>query len=132
MRGCTAAASAMLIYDAGKQVDVVQLKNTNLGNSSTIEGAIRAAALTPLLTILDKRDNAEELLLDLKALLQKNGSAIVSTGNDIGAHVVVVDQISDDLQQVRLRDPFHGWEITVKSEAFLRGFNGGNIIQIAP
>ena len=130
-RGCTAAVAAMLIYDAGKKVDVSNLQSTNLGNTQSIVGTIKRAELTPIVTELTGNPTPNELLTKLKELLLANGSAIVSTGNDIGGHVVVVDHISDDLQEVRLRDPYHGWDITVTKDAFLRGFTGGNIIQLA-
>ena len=131
MRGCTAAVVAMLVFDAGKSINMGALKNTNLGDTDTVKGWIEEAGLKPLHTILNNEDGDDALLKELQQLLVKHGSAIVKTANDIGGHVVVVDHISDDLQQVRLRDPMHGWEITVTKEGFLRGFSGGDIVQLA-
>lgn len=129
-RGCTAAAAAMLIHDAGKNVDLSSLQQTNLGNTKSIVSSIEKADLTPVVTELNTTNNSKELLKQLQQLLRKNGSAIVSTSHDIGSHVVVVDHISDNLNEVRLRDPYHGWDITVTKEAFMRGFHGGDIIQL--
>ena len=42
-----------------------------------------------------------------------------------------MDDVSEDLQQVRLRDPYHGWEITVSAKAFQSRWKGNQkIIQI--
>jgi hypothetical protein len=50
---------------------------------------------------------------------------------DIGSHVVIVDDVSEDLKSVRLRDPYHGWEITVKTTAFEKFvLYGSDVIQI--
>lgn len=37
-----------------------------------------------------------------------------------GFHYIVIDAISDDLKSVRIRDPYHGWEIDVRAEAFIK------------
>lgn len=111
-RGCTAATAAMLIADNGKMPSVSQLKMRNLGNEVHQSEDIRNAGLTPIVT------TAKDLE-ELKKSLKNMGSAIVCTANDVGGHVVIVDDISDDLQQVRIREPYHGWEITLKAKAFL-------------
>lgn len=130
-RGCTAAAAAMLIYDAGGDVDLNSLINTNLGDTVSIKDLIARAGLTPLVNTLNFELTPDDMLMQLREMLLKNGSAIVKTNNDIGGHVIVIDAISEDLQHIRLRDPCHGWEITVTREGFLRGFNPREIIQLA-
>lgn len=131
-RGCTAAVAAMLIHDAGKSVNLNSLRNTNLGNTGSIKRWISEAGLIPKVTKLSLQDTtSDELLNRLQKLIESRGPAIVSTGNDIGSHVIVVDEINTKAGSVRLRDPYHGWAITVTKEAFLRGFDGGRIIQIA-
>ena len=124
-RGCTAGAAAMLIFDAGKEISYQLLRSTNLADTKEIVRWIENASLPVVCTLAIKAD-----LTQLKELIQKNGSAIVSTNNNLGSHVIVVDHIRDDLQEIRLRDPFHGWEITVTKDAFLREYKGGDIIQI--
>lgn len=62
-------------------------------------------------------------LSELREVIMKNGSAIVSI-EVTGVHAVVVDDISQDLSKVRLRDPYHGWEITVTAEAFVKAWEG--------
>lgn len=130
-RGCTAAAAMMLIYDAGKRISISALRTTNLGNTSLIQGFIKKAGLTPKVTVIPYTSTHDSSLLKIiEELIQKRGSAIVSiTSEEIGAHVIVIDAIHSDLS-VRLRDPYHGWAVTVTGQAFLNTFYGGEIIQI--
>jgi hypothetical protein len=126
-RGCTAAATAMLINDHHKPIDMDELIMRNLGNESDMAQDIRKAGLTPLINYLSESLGLEEL----RAFILKSGSAIVGiNGNEFGEHVVVVDEISANLDQVRLRDPYHGWEITVKGEAFAAHLSDKHVIQI--
>lgn len=124
IRACTAACAAMLIVDHNKKPNGHEMQ-PNLGGDDAILRAIKEAGLTPLETSTTK---------DLKSLrdaINKNGPAIVSVDPGSGGHVIVVDDISEDLKQVRLRDPWHGWEITIKAEAFEKAWSTGNsIIQI--
>lgn len=128
IRGCTAAVAAMLIYDEGKELNADSLSRTNLGNTDSMTRLIQQAGLSPVVTSLKYGDKSH--LVKLTQLLQERGSAIISTCEDVGGHVVVLDDISDDYKQIRLRDPCHGWEITVTQDAFLREFKGGDVIQI--
>lgn len=122
-RGCTAAASAMLILDNGGQVNVFRFKHTDLGTNESMCTAIEGAGLKPRRTDLKSFD-------DLKPLIDQFGSAIVSVDDpDIEGHVIVVDEIKGN--HARVRDPFHGWEITVKLKALKKRMWGlGEIIQI--
>lgn len=121
-RGCTAAAAAMLILDHGKVVDMNELYTRNLGKNDDEENDIKKAGLVPIM-------NKVSDMTTLRQALINHGSAIVTIDFD-GAHVIVVDDISEDLTRVRLRDPYHGWEITVKSSAFVPICKFGNIIQV--
>lgn len=122
-RGCTAATAAMLIMDNGKQPNLHQLMRRNLG---TDDDQIRDIENTGLKAITQPANTLQEL----QGLLIENGSAIVAVNVKLGGHVIVVDEISEDLAKVRLRDPYHGWEITVTSKAFLKEWHGGNAIQV--
>ncbi len=121
VRGCTAAAAAMLIVDWGGKCDVQALISRNLGNDTDIDADIRKAGLTPKFTNIKN-------LSELQKAIQKNGPAIVSISGECGSHVIVVDEIKNDI--VRLRDPYHGWEISVTAEALRKRFHGDDIIQI--
>ncbi len=44
----------------------------------------------------------------------------MSLSGAIGSHVVVVDDVNLEEGSVRIRDPYHGWEITVTEDSFLK------------
>lgn len=125
-RGCTAAAVAMLVKDDRRDPDVQYLGTTNLGNTDEMMAHLRAAGLTPVL-------RRSETLQDLRDKLLDMGSAIVTIDDlEIGGHTVVVDKIPSGLYEVRLRDPYHGWEITVTADSFMRRWDKETIIQVEP
>lgn len=122
-RGCTAATAAMLIMDNGGNPDCLALQTRNLGSDEAQLGDIQKAGLKGI-------KNSANNLSELRNLIIQNDSCIVSVSESLGNHVIIVDAVSQDLSQVRLRDPYHGWEITVTREAFLKEWNGGKAIQI--
>lgn len=121
VRGCTAAASAMLIVQAGKKCDISRMLGRSLASTKEICQDIQDAGLKPIVTVLSQD------LEQLKKLLT-NGPAIISIGGELGGHVVVVDQVEDNI--VKLRDPYHGWKITVKRDALAKRYGGGDAIQV--
>ncbi len=128
-RACGAAAAAMLVLDATDSVeslDTQLLRSINVTSEDMIKHLISTADLIPLSRTIGKKD-----LSALRAMIQEDGSAIVTTNNYIKGHSIIVDDISEDLRFVKLRDPYHGWGIMVPFEAFLDGFSEKNeIIQI--
>lgn len=123
-RDATMAAAAMLILEQGGFIQTHQmLYPESLNTKSDITAWIKQAGLNPAITDID--NNLEKL----KKCVEEDGSAIVSLTSQIGPHVVLVDEVSADLNQVRLRDPFHGWEVTVSGESF-KNQNPSYCIQI--
>ena len=126
-RGCSAAMTAMLIVEHGKIPDIQKLSRRNLGDIELMISDIRAAKLYPRQLQLPNDD----ALLHLKEALGQNGPAILTIDDPLAAgHVIIVDEISADLQQVRLRDSYHGWQITVEAQAFGLRWSGGMILQV--
>ncbi|PWU15185.1 MAG: hypothetical protein C5B45_03070 [Chlamydiae bacterium] len=104
----------MLIKDQGGKPNFPTLQERNLGNEEDIKQDIRSAGFNPI--IISLASNSLEVL---RKQLLKSGSAIVSLMDpQAKGHSIVVDEVSEDLSQIRLRDPYHGWEITVSAEAF--------------
>jgi|GEM_PF-5259076 len=114
--GCTAGASAFLMMDRGITPDVTTLKTrtaTHLEHS--IVPDLQAKSLTPIKTSL----RTHNTLVQLQGLIDANGPAAVRIRTGPGtAHAIVVDEISS--AGVRLRDPWHGWDITITKAAFLK------------
>lgn len=119
-RGCTAATAAMLILDNGKEPDYWGLRMRTLANDEDLVKDIEKAGLKAFI-------NKASDLSELKSMITRHDSCV---GSVKGGHVIVMDEVSSDLSKIRLRDPYHGWEITVGSEAFLKKWVPGNIIQI--
>lgn len=123
-RGCTAAVVAMLIMDNGKQPNLKALTTRNLGTEEDQKRDIREAGLEVIV-------GSAKDLSELRNLIIQNNSCIVSVQGSLGGHVIIVDEVSKDLSTIRLRDPYHGWEITVNKEAFLKEWHGGKTFHIA-
>lgn len=122
-RGCTAAAVAMLVNDPDaclppssklRVLDNNYLRMRNLGDFDWMKEDIESATGKPAKFFSFITNN----LKTFKRHLEQYGSCIVAFKGELGGHVVVVDHINEDFS-VRLRDPYHGWEITVTKEAFL-------------
>jgi hypothetical protein len=123
--GCTAAAAAMLIIDHQGIPNIFNLKIRYVANNERIIRDIKEAKLKNFQPLKTHVQSLEELALCIK----KNGSAIVSISDeDAGAHSIVVDEISSE--GIRLRDPYHGWAITVTKNAFKKRFIENDVIQI--
>ena len=93
------------------------LRGTNLAKIELEVDLLKQAGLNVVTTHTKN-------LKELRNAIIKNGSCITHVGklgsSEIGGHVIIVDEISKDLKNVRLRDPYHGWEITVNAEDFLK------------
>jgi hypothetical protein len=137
-RGCTAAAAYMLILDRIPDYNYGYgaLRSCDIGNEASIKTSIDKAQLKMKSTLIQE-SNFENVLNTLKHFINVDGSAIVDINHPkYGQHVVIVDAVENNTQNqpvsLRLRDPYHGWEITVKAEAFIKYItNPTSIIQIA-
>jgi len=54
--------------------------------------------------------------------IKKHGSGILVLLSEIGQHYVIVDSFNTKNGLARIRDPFHGWSITVTTKAILKRF----------
>lgn len=118
-RGCGPTCVAMLLMDWGIPPNISQLWEASLTNANARKGLIEQhPGLKELRTELIN-ENKTEFLKKLQIHLQNNGSAIVGIDGQIEAHCIICDEIASDLSTIRVRDPWHGWEITLDSNAFL-------------
>ncbi len=113
-RGGVSAAAAMLIADNRGKINIAQvIAQDNWGD---ITDEFKKVDLTPVKTQILR--NETNRLQKIAELISKNGSVMMMVQGGHGLQQIIVDEISSDLKNVRLRDPYHGWEITVSSEAF--------------
>ncbi len=115
-QGCTAACTAMLILDRGGAVDLRTLFERGSAQTEAKLRDLTHAGLRAANTSL-KRNTAQEVL---PRVIKRYGPVIASLNLAIGNHCVVVDAI--DKKEAVLRDPFHGWMIAVKVDAFWQYF----------
>lgn len=118
--GCLTAASAMLIMDNAKLPVASDLKNREWGTWVSAFLDILNAGLSPRVIPVSASNSSlfflrEQILSDGPAIL-----SIMSNPNGSTGHAVIVDEISKDLLKVRIRDPWHGWSITVDGWTFQR------------
>lgn len=115
--GCSAGASACLMMDNGVVPDIASLKARVSSPYTIIATDLQNKGLPVIQTPVSLATS----LADLRAIIRRNGSLALRISLAAGnGHAIVVDQVSDDLNTVRLRDPWHGWDITVTAESFLR------------
>ncbi len=112
-KGSFEAAKYMLFLDHGSKFDLKRLAGI---------------ASNDIPTTLPHVASHVSSLKNLRQLILKNGSAIVTVNGSVRKHHVVVDHVSRDYQHVRLRDPFHGWEITIHSNDFSKMWDTGERI----
>ena len=121
-RGCSAAATAMLILEHEKPIDLVELTRRNLGTPEKKIKDLENAGLTPLSTRC-------ATLADLQECLKKQGPAIVSVDSGAGSHSIILDALSES--STRIRDPYHGWEIEITLDAFRNSWDpSSSILQV--
>jgi hypothetical protein len=122
---CTAAVTAMLIKDRYNPIHIKNLQSEIRGDEDVIL-ALKQAGLTPILNKYE-REPANKMDV-LQKEIEKSGSAIVTINHEgVGNHAIIVDKITDE--GVSIRDPYHGWAIIVKRDAFAASLVLTKIIQ---
>ena len=87
----------------------------------------------PLMTSTITYDESRNIsgLFQLKKLLNKYGSLILGIlDRKLGSHFIIIDEIADNFQTVRLRDPWHGWDITVKADAIRKRISDPRVLHL--
>ena len=111
-RGCTAAVAQYLLSDLGVDFDIGELAMCNLGDDNFIRRTIDAQegikAVTSTVISLE----------DIKNCISERGSLYIGISDPcIMSHAIVVDSVEND--RVVIREPYHGWRISVTCEAFM-------------
>lgn len=117
-RGCSYAVVAMLLHQHQRTFSVELLRTTNLRDKDFIIKSLSSAGLTALISSL-------QTLEDLTEATGRYGSAIVTVCSAGGWHSVIVDEVTVNF--VLIRDPYHGWEVKIRREAFLKSWQKDTI-----
>ncbi|AOB32126.1 hypothetical protein AKI39_17500 [Bordetella sp. H567] len=116
-RGCTAASTAMLILDQGFDFDPDQLRYRNMAIDERLHGDIRRAGLQVLQTQVDS-------MQALAAQVKAAGPAEIGVFDlEIGSHSIILDAVDLDGGKAQVRDPYHGWAITIALNALTKRFS---------
>ena len=124
-RSCTYAAASMVLLDACSRYGVKCPSTSSLlagvidGNLGSAEHslvlmrhAIGNLPLTPqIVTVPFHRTDT------LSDLLDRSGPAAAAIGGELGMHSIVLDSVTERENAnpvVRIRDPFHGWDIETR------------------
>jgi hypothetical protein len=114
LRGCAAAAAAMLIADRGRPFNANALHETNPNNNDGIRRAIERAGLEAITTAVSTLDVLAEQIAQA-------GPAKIGVGDDqLGLHALIIDSVDLAASLAQLRDPFHGWAVIVALDALTR------------
>ncbi len=120
-KGCAAASVAMLIMD---NQGVPNWENIMHSEGETcIESArlLREAKFNVVQTRVDSLGPVGCSIPHLRQKILENGPAILTilpNPKSGAGHAVIVDEISQDCSQIRMRDPWHGWDLVANAEAF--------------
>lgn len=120
---CHNTCYAMLLADLNLPLDLEALSDVYLTHPGLQD--VELIQETLHVPVQGQRGFLEKLQIKI----QQNGPVIFyttdgdfhSTGDGkhrIGRHYFICDQVSDDMQTVRIRDPWHGWEIILDAKIF--------------
>lgn len=118
MKSCGHVCVAMLLMDLGFFPDLLKLKEHLTTDDSRME-VLENYPCKEIRSEIEE-ETGEEFLKSLQNKILKDGSAIIGIDNGMGGHVIICDEIAEDLSTIRIRDPWHGWEITLHADAFLK------------
>lgn len=137
IRSCMHACGSMLLLDSlsrygiGQVGDVGLFRDVTYGSLDNDEGllfslgrALRGSGLRPKL--VSYGGNAESLA----KLVSLHGAAAVDIGGELGGHEIVVNRVYGEKGDLfaEVRDPFHGWLITVPFASLVKRRLGSSAI----
>jgi hypothetical protein len=112
IRSCFPTAVSMIALDCGKRFLADELFYAVTNNEVALE-YIRKAGFEPIIHPL--KGNIVEKVRALEEIIARTGPGLLSLIHpDLQSHVVVVDAISVEKWRATLRDPYHGYMITVR------------------
>jgi len=131
IRGCVAATANMMRADYDKPLNISILKDTNLANEDAhidYFDSKKWLQEVGLITVIRTAGDISQF----KHLLDTYGPAVIDVSTGAGGHNIIVDQITEDLQTVWIREPNQGWRVRV-SLRFLQSWGveeGSKILQV--
>lgn len=117
IRSCVPTAISMIALDRGK-VFLAKEITYPVTSTQTMFRYIRKAGFEPVVHVL--RGAAIDKVRALEALIAQTGSGLLHLIHpDLKSHMVVLDEISLEKRRVTLREPYHGYMITISLLPFM-------------
>jgi hypothetical protein len=118
-KSCVPSCVAMLVLDHGKTPNYEAIKSTYLATKDAAIQWVKEAGLNPEVTTITGTPK-HRVAQTLKEAIQKHGSGVLTISHPkIGFHDIVLDEISIETNSAIIRDPFHGWCLTIKLDSLL-------------
>lgn len=120
-----AACAAMLIMDQGKNTGF-QRELSKIEEPQELEEYIKNYGLVPVCTVIPANDKMQRIIY-LQKLLDKDGPGILFIQGNYFSFII--DKIVTSEAgggSVEIRDPHHGWAITITLKALLKTFRSNN------
>lgn len=120
-QGCSIGVTKMLLADHGKDFSSLY-QQRKLGDIYDIKEDLKESGLRPRISSFEQ--DIENLnVIDLLGLLQHGSIVLQIVDDKIGNHFIIMDEVYQNYRGqnlVRIRDPYHAWEISVKADSLLR------------
>lgn len=121
--GCGAACTAMMLLDHGRHPDICRVVHCDkTHDDSVLVSELEEAGLNVHLSKIfypwTEQDGTE-----LESLLTRSGPGIlgvIGLQGEIGGHFIILDSLSIEQNTATIREPFHGWNITITAESILK------------
>ena len=118
-RSCVPTCVGMLVLDRGKIPDYRAMQTTDLATREEAIRWIETAGLKAKITPLPFHSTRKKIELLAKAL-QENGAGALSVDLEgMDGHVIVLDNISIRARTAIIRDPGHGWMLTIPLDTLI-------------
>lgn len=111
---CFPTCVGMLLLDHGKTPNYRAIQQMNLARENDAMDLIELTELEPILTTFNTQNKLAVLEI-LMECLERNGPGILTiTHPVIKGHAIILDELSKESNRAIIRDPFHGWMLTIK------------------
>lgn len=127
---CAAGVTLMILQDNDVNEDRPDIFYRSTGTLDNIRYELKLYDVNHELLNIEK--NQVKSINIYQDLLNRFDSLILMIEDpNYAQHFIVLDSIDMGKQTARIRDPYHGWDISVKMEALIKRLNFENILGIA-
>lgn len=120
---CAPSCVAMLVLDKGKSPNYEAIRFTSGTWTEHLVKWVNQAGFGCEISGIPLENKIEFLSKKVSEL----GSGILSISHpEMGTHAIILDEISAEKNEAVIRDPFHGWMVTMKLDVLTPWIRAGN------